>query len=177
MPGCVKQGRQSGSGLHIRHARLDDATPLSVKACQSRPRLATLERYVQGRPGRQGLVQARWVVELAEPATGSWMEAALRMILIEGGLPRPRVQVPRQFAGRFHCTRRPALRGGPRCHRGRRNQPPGSHDRRKPAPEPPAARRLPGPAVHPGRGSSSVQRDRVRGPRSGSAAGFWKTGG
>ncbi len=88
--------------MHIRHARLDDATPPSVKACKSRPRLATLERYVQGRPGRQGLVQARWVVELAEPGTGSWMEAALRMILIEGGIPRPRVQVsPGSLQGDF----------------------------------------------------------------------------
>jgi very-short-patch-repair endonuclease len=55
--------------------------------------LTALERYIQGRPGWQGLVQARRVVELAEPATESWMESVLRMILIEGGLPRPRVQV------------------------------------------------------------------------------------
>ena len=54
--------------------------------------LAALERYVLDRPDWQGVVQARRVVELAEPAAESWMESVLRMILIEGGLPRPRVQ-------------------------------------------------------------------------------------
>jgi len=110
-------------GMHIRHARLDDGdtaerrgvpvtSPLRTAFDLARHLptmeavaavdmmlhrrlvdLTAMERYIQGRPGWHGLVQARRVVEFAEPATESWMESVLRMILIEGGLPRPRVQV------------------------------------------------------------------------------------
>jgi very-short-patch-repair endonuclease len=110
-------------GMHIRHARLDDGdtaerqgvpvtsllrtafdlarhlAPVEAVAAvdmvlhRRLADLAALEQYVLDRSGWQGVAQARRVVELAEPATESWMESVLRMILIEGGLPRPRVQV------------------------------------------------------------------------------------
>ena len=109
-------------GLHIRHAQLDDAdtcerhgAPVTspVRTAFDLARhlplaeavaavdmalhrrlldLAALERYVLDRPCWQGVIQARRVAELAEPATESWMESVLRMTLIRGGLPRPRVQ-------------------------------------------------------------------------------------
>lgn len=44
-------------------------------------------------PRRHGIRKLRRVVELAEPASESPMESRLRLALVLGGLPRPRVQV------------------------------------------------------------------------------------
>ena len=51
-----------------------------------------LQAYVHGRPGWRGVAQARRVLELAESAAESLMESVLRMVLLEHGCPRPRVQ-------------------------------------------------------------------------------------
>jgi very-short-patch-repair endonuclease len=51
-----------------------------------------LHRYVCGRQGWRGVVQARHVVELAEAEAESLMESVLRMVLVERGCPRPKVQ-------------------------------------------------------------------------------------
>ena len=51
-----------------------------------------LQAYVNARPGWRGVAQARRVVELAESAAESLMESVLRMVLLEHGCPRPRVQ-------------------------------------------------------------------------------------
>src|SRR5215472_11734953 len=120
--GAEWKGRMPRPGLHIRHAQLDDADtcerhgapvtspvrtafdlarhlPLAEAVAavdmalhQRLLDLAALEQYVLDRPCWQGVIQARRVAELAEPATESWMESVLRMTLIGGGLPRPRVQ-------------------------------------------------------------------------------------
>jgi very-short-patch-repair endonuclease len=55
---------------------------------------AGLRAHVAEHPPCGGLVQARRVVELAEPAAESPMESRLRILLVRGGLPRPHVQVP-----------------------------------------------------------------------------------
>ena len=119
-------------GQHVRHARLDegDVTELhgrpvtspirtvfdlarhlprveavaAVDMCLNRglADLATFQRYASQRAGWSGVVQARRVVELAEPESESWMESVLRMILIGGRLPRPRVQARlTDVTGRF----------------------------------------------------------------------------
>ena len=117
------RGLWTRPGMHIRRARLDDGDIAKEQGLPVTSRVRTafdlarhlplaesvaavdmalhcrlvsrtdLEKYVHDRPGWQGVVQARRVVDLAEPAAESWMESVLRMILIEGGLPRPRVQV------------------------------------------------------------------------------------
>jgi very-short-patch-repair endonuclease len=45
------------------------------------------------RAGRMGVVRLRRVVELADPAAESAMETRLRVLLVLGGLSRPRAQV------------------------------------------------------------------------------------
>ena len=58
-----------------------------------------LRAHVAEHPPCGGLVQARRVVELAEPAAESPMESRLRILLVRGGLPRPHVQVPLATTG------------------------------------------------------------------------------
>jgi very-short-patch-repair endonuclease len=61
-----------------------------------------LRDYVSGVSGRKGVPQARRAVEFVELDVESPMETRLRMLLVLGGLPRPRVQVElRDAAGRF----------------------------------------------------------------------------
>ncbi len=52
-----------------------------------------LTRWTAEHAGVKGVKRMRQVVELAEPATESQMETRLRLLLILGGLPRPKVQV------------------------------------------------------------------------------------
>jgi very-short-patch-repair endonuclease len=56
-------------------------------------RMEQLTSWVASSAGRHGIKRLRRVVELVEPATESPMETRLRMILVLGGLPRPRAQV------------------------------------------------------------------------------------
>ena len=55
---------------------------------------ADLTRYVDGQRGWRGVRLARRAVELADAAAESPMESRLRMILVDGGLPRPVVNAP-----------------------------------------------------------------------------------
>lgn len=55
--------------------------------------LDSFRRYVGERPGVQGVVGARRVIELAEPKAESPMETRLRLLLLREGLPRPLAQV------------------------------------------------------------------------------------
>jgi hypothetical protein len=55
--------------------------------------LDQLHEYVERRAGCRGVPQARRVIDLAEPDAESPMESRLRMILVLGGLPRPKVGV------------------------------------------------------------------------------------
>jgi len=65
-------------------------------------RLTELEAHVEAHPRWPGVVQLRRVLELAEPLAESPMETRLRLLLVLGGLPRPRAQVPlHDEAGRF----------------------------------------------------------------------------
>ncbi len=77
-------------------AALDSALHLKmVSLPQLRESVGRLSR-LKGLPG------ARRVIELVEPGAESPMESRLRMILVLGGLPRPRVQVEiRNAAERF----------------------------------------------------------------------------
>jgi len=52
-----------------------------------------LDAWVVAHGGQRGLRTLRRVLDLAEPASESPMESRLRMVLINGGLPRPRAQV------------------------------------------------------------------------------------
>ena len=56
-------------------------------------RLDQVARWITDNTGRRGIKNLRRVVDLAEPATESPMESRLRMVLVQGGLPRPRAQV------------------------------------------------------------------------------------
>ena len=61
-----------------------------------------LESWVSRHAGRHGIKKLRRVVELIEPKAESPMETRLRMVLVLGGLPRPKAQVPiKNQAGRF----------------------------------------------------------------------------
>jgi very-short-patch-repair endonuclease len=64
-----------------------------------------LAAWVESNPGRRGVRNFRRVLSFVEPASESPMESRLRMVLVLGGLPRPRAQVSihdrwGRFAGR-----------------------------------------------------------------------------
>jgi very-short-patch-repair endonuclease len=64
--------------------------------------ISQLSSWALARPGRKGIQKLRRVISLAEPATESPMESRLRMVLVLGGLPKPKVQVPiHDREGRF----------------------------------------------------------------------------
>jgi very-short-patch-repair endonuclease len=67
-------------------------------------RLEQLQQRLHLEAGKRGVRQARRILELAEPRSESAMESRLRMVLVEGGLPRPEAQVTlrdgRRFLGR-----------------------------------------------------------------------------
>ncbi len=58
-----------------------------------RVRLDQPRSWADSNAGRRGLRNLRRVLSLVEPATESPMESRLRMVLILGGLPRPKAQV------------------------------------------------------------------------------------
>jgi hypothetical protein len=72
---------------------------------RGRVALPELRGYVARSGGLRGVAQARRVVELVEPGVESPMESRLRMILVLGGLPRPRVQVELRDAAGRHLGR------------------------------------------------------------------------
>jgi len=55
--------------------------------------LGQLAAWARSHTGRRGIRRLRRVIELAEPAAESPMETRLRMVLVNGGLPRPAAQV------------------------------------------------------------------------------------
>jgi very-short-patch-repair endonuclease len=64
--------------------------------------ISNLSAWALARPGRKGIQKLRRVISLAEPATESPMESRLRVVLVLGGLPKPKVQVPiHDREGRF----------------------------------------------------------------------------
>jgi len=56
-------------------------------------KLDQLNSWAKSHAGRRGLRNLHRVIGLAEPAAESPMESRLRMVLVLGGLPRPKVQV------------------------------------------------------------------------------------
>jgi very-short-patch-repair endonuclease len=52
-----------------------------------------LKAWAESHAGNRGMKNLRRVLDLVEPATESPMESRLRMLLIAGGLPRPKAQV------------------------------------------------------------------------------------
>jgi very-short-patch-repair endonuclease len=59
-----------------------------------RIRVDQLVDWAERHSGRRGIANLRRVIDLAEPASESPMESRLRMVLVLGGLPRPKAQVP-----------------------------------------------------------------------------------
>lgn len=59
-----------------------------------RVRISELQSWVRARRGFYGIKSLHRALGFVEPAAESPMESRLRMILILGGLPRPRAQVP-----------------------------------------------------------------------------------
>jgi very-short-patch-repair endonuclease len=86
-------------------ARLDltEAVVIADAALYSgRVTLETMTRWAAAHSRRPGIRRLRRVIELAEPVAESPMESRLRMLLVLGGLPRPRAQVEiRDANGRF----------------------------------------------------------------------------
>jgi very-short-patch-repair endonuclease len=75
-----------------------------------------LAAYMAWQKKIPGLVQARRVLELAEPKAESPMESRLRLLVVRGGLPRPEAQVPVHdargaFLGRLDLCYRQAKLG------------------------------------------------------------------
>lgn len=64
------------AALHVRSVKLKD-----------------LNSWVKSHVGRHGVPSLRRVLEYAEPLAESPMESRLRMVLVMGGLPRPKAQV------------------------------------------------------------------------------------
>ena len=56
-------------------------------------KLQQLASWADSNPGRRGMRNLRRVLTLVEPATESPMESRLRVVLVLGGLPRPKAQV------------------------------------------------------------------------------------
>lgn len=58
-----------------------------------RMKLKDLDSWVKSHAGRHGVPSLRRVLDYAEPLAESPMESRLRMVLVMGGLPRPKAQV------------------------------------------------------------------------------------
>jgi very-short-patch-repair endonuclease len=56
-------------------------------------RIEQLQSWATSHGGYRGVARLRQAIELAEPATESPMETRLRMVLLQGALPRPQAQV------------------------------------------------------------------------------------
>ncbi|HET7338320.1 MAG TPA: DUF559 domain-containing protein [Candidatus Dormibacteraeota bacterium] len=77
-------------------ARLDliEAIVVADAALHSRRlRIEQLASWVQAHAGFRGVRRVREVLDHAEPASESPMESRLRLVLVSGGLPRPKAQV------------------------------------------------------------------------------------
>ncbi len=61
-----------------------------------------LRTWVDAHAGYRGIRQLRTALDLSEPASESVMETRLRLLLVQAGLPRPKIQVTlRDDAGAF----------------------------------------------------------------------------
>jgi very-short-patch-repair endonuclease len=119
------------AGLHVHRARLDrtevarrSGLPVTsaIRTCldlarelpvvdavaavdmalhQKLVRLDDLQARLDPLAGRRGVRQARQAIELAEARSESPMESRLRVILVDGGLPRPEAQVTLRDGSRF----------------------------------------------------------------------------
>jgi len=69
-------------------AHLDDLA--SVTGVSAADVLTSAARY----PGLRGIRQARTALDLMDPGSQSPKESWLRLLLIDGGFPRPRTQIP-----------------------------------------------------------------------------------
>lgn len=56
--------------------------------------LPQLQEWVRANAGRKGVASVRRMLGLVEPRSESPMETCLRLLLVDGGLPRPEAQVP-----------------------------------------------------------------------------------
>lgn len=87
------------------HSLTEATVVADIALHQRRITVDDLARWVKENRGRHGIRRLRRVIELAEPAAESPMESRLRMVIVLGGLPRPRAQVTIRdgqggFAGR-----------------------------------------------------------------------------
>ena len=76
-------------------ARLPLAEAVAAVDMAMHRRVITFDRfrdYVLGHAGVAGVVKARRILEHLEPKSESPMESRLRMLLVQGGLPRPEAQ-------------------------------------------------------------------------------------
>ena len=74
--------------------RLTEAVVIADAALHSgRTTLEKLSAWAAAHHGRPGIKRLREVIRYAEPLAESPMESRLRMVLVLGGLPRPRAQV------------------------------------------------------------------------------------
>jgi len=67
--------------------------------------VADLRRWTDTHIGFRGVRRLRESLELVEPATESPMETRLRLVLVQAGLPAPRVQVPLRDGNGFFVGR------------------------------------------------------------------------
>ena len=76
-------------------SRLDLVEAVVVADMALHARVVSKEQlisWVRDHAGRRGVKNLRRVIDFAEPAAESPMESRLRMVLVLGGLPRPRAQ-------------------------------------------------------------------------------------
>lgn len=80
---------------------VDAVAAVDMALHQKLVRLDDLQARLDPFARRRGVRQARQVIELAEARSESPMESRLRVILVDGGLPRPEAQVTLRDGLRF----------------------------------------------------------------------------
>ncbi|MEV0397372.1 DUF559 domain-containing protein [Polymorphospora rubra] len=72
--------------------RVDAVVAVDALLARRLVRLDTLAGYLAAHPPCPGIRQLRQVLAIAEPLSGSPMETMLRLVLVDGGAPRPAAQ-------------------------------------------------------------------------------------
>ena len=76
-----------------RHSLIEAVALVDAAIHARRVKLRDLHSWVKSHAGRHGVPTLRRVLDYAEPLAESPMESRLRMVLVLGGLPRPKAQV------------------------------------------------------------------------------------
>lgn len=76
------------------YPRNDAVVAIDALARATRLELADVGALAQRYPGRRNIVAAREAIDLADAGSESPQETRLRLLLVDGGLPKPETQIP-----------------------------------------------------------------------------------